>query len=262
MVSCNDITIPKSVNINDINGFYEYGVYFELGTDKTFNDTLINSKHSKIYSFRINLMDSTMIDLSPYYEENDLKKYQNPHISYVSICGYDFNGQNDDIGWNQSPLFFQYLNKNYEVVISEQTGFVENSFNFWMHPPRQDKFMQNYTAPWPMVVYNKPSWKWEFVFNGTGWQNIVKTEWKDTANFIYTYNVLSKQFKNIEGKVFECFKISAVGDSKVGKTTSNFLFCNNFGIFEYSCINIDGSTFNLHFNRYGECIKHDKCKSN
>lgn len=105
-------------------------------------------------------MDSILIDLSNYYSKEEFVNMTSPYVSFISICGYDFNGQNDDVGWNQSPLFFQYLNKKYEVVVSEQTGFVENSINFWMHPPRQDKFMQNYTAPWPMVVYNKSQWNW------------------------------------------------------------------------------------------------------
>lgn len=260
LFSCKNITIPKIKNKKDINGFSEYGVYFELGSDKTYNDTLINIEHSKIYSFKINSVDSVLIDLSNYYSKEEFVNMTSPYVSFISICGYDFNGQNDDVGWNQSPLFFQYLNKKYEVVVSEQTGFVENSINFWMHPPRQDKFMQNYTAPWPMVVYNKSQWNWEFVFNGTGWQNIVKKEWRDTAKFLYTYNVCKKELKKIEGKYFDCYNVQASGESKVGNSSADFLFCNNFGIFEYSCVNIDGSTLHLLFDRYDTCLKQDKSK--
>lgn len=249
------IIIPKTINDKDLNGYTEYGVYFELGSNRTKNDTMIVSDHAKVYRFDINGVDSFNVDLSPYYSPEELTSKEIPVVAYISVCGFDFNGQNDEVGWSQSPLYFQYLNRDEKFAIGEQTGFVENSINFWMHPPRQDILMQNYTAPWPIIVYNQHQWKWAMTFNGTGWQNTVKKEWRDTTTFHYTYEVVSSELKKIEDKEYQCYRVEAVGKSKEGNPTASYLFCNTFGIYEYSCVNIDNSTFRMTFDHYGDCIK-------
>ncbi len=231
----------------DSNGFYESGIYHESIKQRYSQTRIIDSMISKIYKFKFDNTDSIPIDLSSF----GLNKVQ--FCKYFSMCGYDLYRNNDKIGWNQTPLLFQYLDGDKALILNAQTGCVDNSVNFWMHPPRQGKFMQNYTAPWPFVVYNKPTWNWTFTFNGTGWQNIILDSWTDTAKFTYKYDVVSKFKKQIKNKEYNCYKIHAHGISKLGKNFAEFEYCIDFGIYRYFCRNLDQSLFEFTFYDYIIC---------
>ena len=162
-------------------------------------------------------------------------------IHYVSLSGKDHYNNNDRVGWPQSAMTVKFLDEEFQEIVVFQTGLIENHKNVWLHPPRQSRFMQNYTSPWPLVKFDSLTWHWTFKVDGKGWANIVEPAWDDIQEFNYVYTIEGMMDYELNDTILNCYKIIAKGKSSVGDNESQFLFHPEYGFVTIYNKNIDDS---------------------
>lgn len=167
-------------------------------------------------------------------------------LTYFTISGKDKLEKQESFRWDQSPMYVEYYNSDDEVLMSSQTGLVDNCKNVWMHPIRQGKFMQNYTSPWPFIKYDENEWNWNFIFNGTGWQNTVIDTWQDSMTVNYSYRIAGMDKYQLGEEQIDCYVIDAEGTSRLGNNSSHFLFNPKYGFVTTSSTNLDGSKSHIY----------------
>lgn len=123
---------------------------------------------SLIYSDNIIYNECKILEYEYYYQINNQKKkfkldgfrkwsYANltdtssKFISKIRLSSYYPNGNYDNPP--QSPIAYQYLDVNNNVVRTENTGVLENSKNIRIHIPRGRFFNNVFPFAWPSVTF-------------------------------------------------------------------------------------------------------------
>ena len=197
------------------------------------------------YIYKYELCKDGTCGLTRSISAKDLKIYKSDStedlIHYVSLSGKDHFKNNDMQGWPQSALTAKFLDDEFQEIVVFQTGLIENYQNIWLHPPRQSRFMQNYSSPWPLVKFDSLSWHWTFRIDGNGWGNIVDTKWNDIQEFRYFYEIVGMEDYELNDSILKCYKIIAKGKSNVEDNESHFLFHPQYGFVTIYNRNIDDS---------------------
>lgn len=159
----------------------------------------------------------------------------------------------------QSTLLIQYeFNKNekdriesYNInpsraidwIDKEETGFIEDKNNLWLHPFRANQYHFTEIAPFPNVRYIDlfPGNKWASrlnIHNGWGiWSNTQVKHYYEVVD-IGSVNIPFQNLKN-------CTHIKSEAISEFGTSTLDYWFHPEFGIVRYLYRNYEGQTCNI-----------------
>ena len=207
---------------------------------KTDSNIIFSSK--RIYSYEATFINKSgtivskeIVILSPLGEP---WKWDKNQTSFKIDYNYTFK---------DSAAFLSYVNpvsknpkkpKPYFWSKSVITGAIENDSTLWMHPFRENQYVQTEVAPYPNI--NKALLK-------------VGSEWKSVLNILLGYGNLNGkvmntyQVVNREDKVLgdlvlkDCWLIKAVGEhNKLGSSHLDFYYHSVYGLVEMNYSFYDG----------------------
>lgn len=242
-----NMTIQIDCDPNDFNSTgYNLFVSKKVGGSEKTNLNVLDYNKEFLYNFEFispSGRRDSLACIEMTLEKRIDKDSCHEQAKFVSISHLDKFGMNEEVRWDQKPLTISYYNQDSVLILSGQTGFIQNCNNFWMHPPRQNIFMQNYCAPWPLVSFNKNEWSWSFKFNGNSWQNIVDESWTTVEEFVFKYKIVGKRIFEFKNNEYLCYEILAKGTSSIGENETFFVFSLELGIVHLENKNIDNSRF-------------------
>lgn len=110
----------------------------------------------------------------------------------------------------------------------ELTGFIDNSNEFWTHPPRDNDYLKQLEfLPFPNIKFNKKKWSWKLEV-GDQWADVRWLEWKGAITLRFLYRLTNTNYPiMIGGKSIICKEISARMISSIAKSEAKFYFNNS-----------------------------------
>lgn len=121
---------------------------------------------------------------------------------------------------------------NDKVTDVSSTGIFSDDTMLFIHPPRYDYYKVLQLAPYPYLKFPLTigrKWQWDFEVGGR-WSVDNKIKWNGIELFVNKYTVDSIMLlPTIYGHV-KCYKISAIGDSKFGRSMAVFYYSVAYGI--------------------------------
>lgn len=131
---------------------------------------------------------------------------------------------------NQTKIKWEYLS-NDSVVNYAITGLIEDEYQVWTHPPRQNyPFIYTEAAPFPDITFpieiNK-TWKSSGVIPKGRYKEIGI----DKSKVKYNYKIIDKENLNTPFKLLkDCWKIESKGfNNKIGESLHTFYFHHEYG---------------------------------
>ncbi|MDR3273675.1 MAG: hypothetical protein LBT29_09360 [Flavobacteriaceae bacterium] len=128
----------------------------------------------------------------------------------------------------------------------EMTGFIQNNYKFWIHPPRSYKLLE--LNAFPYYLNNSKDWMYSLTFNDK-WGNKKWIEWEGERTSTSYYKALDMPVVyKLGNQEIECVKIQADTDiPNLGKTSSIFYYNYEYGFVRMIFNTIDGKKieFNL-----------------
>jgi hypothetical protein len=142
-----------------------------------------------------------------------------------------------DPDYSQTVIKFDYLDENFDRIIWERTGLIENEKNIWLHPPRNGDLGILQLSAFPYIKLDKTrKWQWELHAAYANYQDVQLTHTyvkKKPITFTSHVGALS------------CIPVEATSESHIGTTTSRFLYHDKHGFVQLKFHTIEGTTITL-----------------
>lgn len=143
-----------------------------------------------------------------------------------------------DSDYSQTVIKFEYLDENYDRIIWERTGLIENDNNIWMHPPRNGDLGILQLSAFPYIKFGATKrWKWKLDAAYSTYQDVHLTHSYVKGN-------------SIEFKGNVCIPIEATSKSHIGTTTSEFFYNKSLGFVQLKFHTIENETITLEMIEY------------
>lgn len=231
------------LTMNSDNRVYKYGQSFRYAI--TYFDS--NGVEKGL------IMEQDQLDYNDTYPvidlDSSLTNYQN-RLKYVDVLVED--------PWNelminteQSTITYHYYTfANSMVPFASQTGVIDNKHNLWVHPPRNSALKILNMSAYPFAKFPlRVGKKWEYSIPiGRLWgHNGFGSNWeeKDIPVFTHSYQVKEMTQLNHGGRVLECYHIEAKSESKLGTSSSDFYYNDDYGFVSMRYNNLDGSVIQM-----------------
>ena len=206
-------------------------VFVESISKDNKNDEYQYDRDNTVYSLKRQFIYSCKIEFDNKEIDIDLKYIR------LSVQGTTKPFSNFDPEYNQTVIQFEYLDKNFNEIIRERTGVIENDKNIWMHPPRNADLDVLQLSAFPYYKYGSvKNWKWEL--------DAAYANYKD-VHLTHTYKKGKRtSYKSTFGTL-DCELISALTESYVGNTTSEFIFHDTYGFVSLKFNTVENTTIIL-----------------
>lgn len=155
----------------------------------------------------------------------------------MTIQGTTKPFSNFDPHYNQTVIQFEYLDENYDRIIWERTGLIENKKNIWLHPPRNADLDVLQLSAFPYIKFGAiKKWEWKLNAAYANYQDVHLTHsYKKEKPIKFNSNI----------GVLSCIPIQATSESYVGTATSEFLYNEDYGFVKLEFHTIEGTTITL-----------------
>lgn len=161
-------------------------------------------------------------------------------------------------GFEQSVITYDYLLNDGQKVLFEGTGLVENEYNVWIHPPRNNMFNILEINPFPFiqapyVIGNK--WQWTLNKVSNNWADIRWREWEGIIDVENNYTITDITLVETYLGKMECYIIHATGTSPVGNSSLIAYFNIDIGFVKLDYTNVDSSKLVIEVSKVSSIIK-------
>lgn len=136
---------------------------------------------------------------------------------------------------------YQLIRKDGKRQLYQRTGLIEDSIEFWTHPPRELLFKILEISPFPQI--KKPfeigkKWSTELQV-GAQWGDKRWATWDDDITVKSTYIIERKAVINTSFGKKECWVVKSYAESSVGNSSLDIYFNEELGfvLLEYTNIN-------------------------
>lgn len=160
----------------------------------------------------------------------------------MTIQGTTKPFSNIDPDYSQTVIQFEYLDENYDRIIWERTGLIENDKNIWLHPPRNADLDVLQLSAFPYIKFGAiKKWQWKLHAAYANYQDV---------NLIHSYKKEKPIKFNSHIGVLNCIPIQATSESHIGTTTSEFLYNEDYGFVKLAFHTIEGTTITLELLKF------------
>jgi hypothetical protein len=202
---------------------------------ETIPDQLLNDDNRFDLDNKIYLVDREILYKCSVKRKNEVLNLNLKFIRMTVKGTKTFSNYDPD--YNQTVIKYEYLDENYNRIIGERTGLIENNKNIWLHPPRNADLDVLQLSAFPYIKFGAiKNWEWTLHASYANYQDV---------DLIHRYEKgKAIEFKSHIG-VLSCIPIQAITESHFGTTTSEFFYNETYGFVKLDFHTIEGTTITL-----------------
>jgi hypothetical protein len=146
-----------------------------------------------------------------------------------------------DSEYTQTVIKYEYINRNGDIITSEETGFIENTKNIWNHPPRNFYFKVLEINPFPFIMKDSMGkWNWPLKV-GEFWSSDKWRKWQGGLDIWSTYDRQPNEKLVTNFGELDCAVVEANASSRIGKSYLKSYFNSTYGFVKLEYTNIDST---------------------